>query len=133
MARLRTQHTFLLSKDSTETNKIFERVQRDEELTDAFVNGSSVATSLAPTVAYGVNLQGITPVRFVYVESDKEVLVTLNGTDAVRVLPRAASSPQQSVVLPGRFYVWTDSVTSLVVSNPSSTNTAKVTVVFAGG
>lgn len=135
MARLRTKHEFLLSKDSTEVSQIYERVQADDELTDAFVVGSSVGpVSIAPLGSFVVNFQGISPVKFLYVECDKEVQLVINGSATpLKVTPRnnTASTPQS---LPGRFGPWwTDSVTSLTINNASATDTAKVTVVFAGG
>lgn len=134
MARLRTKHEFLLSKDSTEVSQIYERVQADDELTDAFTVGSSVGpVSIAPSGNFAVSFQGITPVKFLYVETDKEVQLVINGSATpLKVTPRnnTGTAPQS---LPGRFYMWTDSITSLTINNASATDTAKVTVVFAGG
>lgn len=134
MARLRTKHTFLLSKDSTENNQVFERVQRDDELTDQFLKASSVAPiTLAPSGSSAVNVQGITPIKFLYIESDNAVNVSLNGGPNIQVVPRNNTNTTVPTSLPGRFYLWTDGITALTVSNPSLTVTANVTVVFAGG
>lgn len=133
MARLRSKRTLLLSKDSTETNQVFEKVQRDDELTDAYVKASSIAPlTLLPSASQAVNFQGISPVKYLYIESDSLVNVSLNGGTALPCTPQNNTATVPSAI-PGKWELWTDNITSLTISNPSVTATAKVTVVFAGG
>lgn len=129
MSRLRTRHTFTLSQNSTETTKHFEKEQRDEELVDAFALANSRSLTLGPNIAHGVNFGGLANVQFIYVESDKAVTITINGQGPIPVTPRNSSA---ALPLLGRFYLWTEGVTTLVVTNPSSVDTAKVTVALAG-
>jgi hypothetical protein len=124
MARLRSKHTFTLSKDTTETNQVFERVQREDEVSDVFVG----AVSRVETVAAGgtLNLGGIGASKFVYVEAPAPVRVSLNGGAYLDVEPLTVGS----ATVPGRWYMTTKNVTSIAVNNPGVA-AVLVTVVYA--
>lgn len=133
MARLRTRRNLRLSDDSNETTQIFEKIQEADELTDAFTSGVTVGPrSLAPLAALVVNFQGLTNVKFVYVECDNEVQLTINGSATpLKVTPRP-NTDKVPTNLKGRMELWTEGVTSLTVTNASATLTARITVVLAG-
>ena len=137
MSRLRTLLTMRLSEDTAELTQVFDRLQESDDVSDFFVKGSAVSKLAVPYSGnVSVGLGGITAVQLIYVETDKLVTLTINAASVpLRVSPRAGVSiGGVAQTLKGRFLVWTDAVTSIVIANPGTTSAdnATVLVVLAG-
>lgn len=133
MARLRNKHTFILSDDTAGLAKLYERADDTNESTDAYAKGNSKRYDVGPSTTTSIDLDGLTNVGLVYVESDKEVKLIINGVSALELpITPQASTVTGAAALPGRIFLMTSGVTSLSVKNASGTDTAKVRVAFAG-
>lgn len=134
MARLRTRQTILLSTDSSELSQVFERVQSEDELTDAYTQGTSRGVlTIGPSATLTLNTSEFSNIQFIYLETDKPITVSLNGGAAIPVRPR--NGPTVNSVTPvvqGKLSLMTDGVTAVALQNPDGTNAAKVLVVLAG-
>ena len=134
MARLRVNDKVLLSIDTNGVSKIYSRnfdVNSVDEVTDEFTKGNSRSFVLLKNTAISVELAGVTPVKFIRVESDATVVVTLNAGSDITVSPRA-DAIVSGAYLPGRMSLWTDGVTSIGLRNASTTVDANVTLVLGG-
>lgn len=136
---MRLVHTLaaLLSQDNTQEDQVFERVGRTEG-TDDFQVGDTVSfkllkhTSPDPSTTKTITLPGTTP-GLLYVQSDKEVTVSLNGGDLNLVLkPRAKMNATDGSTIPGFIYMMAEGVTALTVTNDSEADDATVIVGSAG-
>lgn len=134
MARMRVMHTMLLSDDEDETVQNYERKQTDDDLTDAFAIANSRRVNVPVSTEIGIPLAGITTAKMLYIETDSEIRLRFNGDDFEFIVKPQDAVTVGSVTksLPGRFYVWTDSVTSLHIRNPSAEDVAAVVIAIGG-
>lgn len=134
MARLRVNEKILFSVDTNGISKIYSRnfdVNSVDEITDDFTEGNSRSFMLAKNTAISAELAGVSPVKFVRVESDLAIVVTLNGGSDIPLTPRLDAAVT-GAYLPGRMMLWTDGITSIGLRNASTTVDANVTMVLGG-
>jgi hypothetical protein len=132
MARWQDKLNILVTKDATDSVKIFEREAEECESTDECELSNSRLMSIPGNVSRSLDLGGLGTVLNIFIESDIEITVTLNAGSPITVFPRVSIISGQK--LPGVLALRTNSVTSIGITNPNSDSlvVAHVTVVLGG-
>lgn len=141
--RLFTELSVLLTRDKAQRQKLFDITQVIDELDEITGNATEMVSRhfiLAPSASdEEATMDKITSASTVLIIAEQDITVKFNGVGSPAVPVRAipadtignTTSLYQKAIQPGLVF-WRGKVDSIHLGNPSTTDTATVTVVMIG-
>lgn len=124
-----------LTEDVAQTLGLMNRHPTEYDTTMS-EGGSTVIKLAAGVTDQAIPLGAVAEGKYLFIETDYEISVKLNGTDvarALRLVPRTTVvGGVRTVDVKGKLLLVTAGITSIYLTNPSLTNTAVVLVSVVG-